>query len=126
MATDISFRINEKAKRVKMDSGSLTQRREKNEKERENEACGKTYFMTRKRKSYREIPSAGKVHQVCRVPTSMTKELTMPLWSWNVLPELRRFTRICKDTVEGEPTSPRRRMGIVLIRVLLEDHSCPY
>ena len=62
-----------------MDPSSLTQRQEQNEKERKNEGWGKTYYMTSKRKSYREIPSAGKVHQVYRVPTSMTKELTIAI-----------------------------------------------
>ena len=59
---------------------SLTQRQGKNEKERENvEACGKIYFMTSERKSasHREIPSARKVYQMYRVPTSITKELTI-------------------------------------------------
>ena len=56
---------------------SRMQHREQNEKERANEACGKTYFMTRERKSssHQEIPTARKVYQVYCVPTNMTKEL---------------------------------------------------
>ena len=64
-----------------MDPSSLTQHREQNEKERENQACGKMYFMTSERKSssHQELPTARKVYQVDRVPTSMTKELTIAI-----------------------------------------------
>ena len=64
-----------------MDPSSLMQRQEQNEKERENEAWKKTYFMTSERKSssHQELPTARKVYQVYRVPTSMTKELTISI-----------------------------------------------
>ena len=106
---------------------SRMQHREQNEKERANEACGKTYFMTRERKSssHQEIPTARKVYQVYCVPASMTKELTIAI----VVVKRTRVASFYSNLQGyswGGPTSPRRQIGIVLICVLLEDHSCPY